>query len=158
LVKTPQIIGWQEWCALPQLELPAVKVKVDTGARTSALHASNIEMFTEDGRDFVRFCVHPLQRDYKFKISCVAPLVDHRFVTSSNGKRERRYVIQTQIQMAEKKFLAEVTLTCRKKMAFRMLMGRQALRNGRFIVNPAKSFLLGKLNNVSELYVTGSSE
>lgn len=141
---------------MPDLHLPAVKVKVDTGARTSALHASQIEPFTEDGRDFVRFHMHPLQKDYKFKVVCAAPLVDHRFVTSSNGKREKRFVILTKIVMAEQSFKSEITLTCRKKMAFRMLMGRQALRSGKFIVNAGKSFLLGKLENVSELYTSGS--
>ena len=124
--------------------LPAIKVKVDTGAKTSALHAYDIEPFTEGKTDYVRFKIHPLQRNNKLERCCVAPLADHRNVMSSNGEREKRYVIKTQIEFPPVCIMAELTLTSRHNMAFRMLLGREALRKARFAVDPGKSFLLGK--------------
>ena len=151
--KTPKkIISWEEWCALPDLGLPAVKVKVDTGAKTSALHAYDIKRFKEGDQEFVRFKIHPLQKNNKLERSCIAPLVDYRYVTSSNGEREKRYVIQTHVAFQTTRILAELTLTSRHNMAFRMLLGREALRRARFVVDPAKSYLLGKLKNVEDLY------
>jgi hypothetical protein len=147
------IIGWEEWCSLPDLGLPAIKAKVDTGAKTSALHAYNIERFREDSIDYVRFCIHPLQRNNRLERVCVAPLVDHRKVISSNGDHEKRYVIKTKIAFPSVTIPAELTLTYRKKMAFRMLLGREALRKAKFAVDPAKSLLLGKHKNVDELYL-----
>ncbi len=146
------LIGWEEWCALPNLGLPAVKAKIDTGAKTSALHAENIKIFTKDGQDFVRFDIPPLKKKEDLVVTCEAPLVDRRAVTSSNGEREKRYVINTQVEFADKVFNAEITLTSRHKMAFRMLMGRDALRKARIAVDPAKSFLLGKPPGVVKLY------
>jgi ribosomal protein S6--L-glutamate ligase len=146
------IIGWEEWCALPELGLPAIKVKVDTGAKTSALHAYDIEPFTEDQADYVRFKIHPLQRNNKLERCCVAPLADWRFVTSSNGEREKRYVIKTAIEFSCRTIQAELTLTSRHNMAFRMLLGREALRKAKFTVDPAKSYLLGKKTNAAKLY------
>lgn len=138
------IIGWEEWCALPDLDLPVIKVKADTGAKTSALHAYDIEPFTEDKTDYVRFKIHPLQRNNKLERCCVAPLADRRNVMSSNGEREKRYVIKTQIEFPSVCIIAELTLTSRHNMAFRMLLGREALRKAKFAVDPGKSFLLGK--------------
>jgi len=146
------IIGWEEWCALPDLGLPAVKAKIDTGAKTSALHAYDIETFTEDSTDYVRFKIHPLQKNNKLERCCVAPLADYRFVTSSNGEREKRYVIKTRIDFPDTAIEAELTLTSRHNMAFRMLLGREALRKAKFAVDPAKSFLLGKKTGVDEIY------
>ncbi len=146
------IIGWEEWCALPELGLPAIKVKVDTGAKTSALHAYDIEHFKDNGMEYVRFKIHPLQKNSKLERSCIAPLIDRRNVTSSNGEREKRYVIKTALQFPELSVDAELTLTSRHNMAFRMLLGREALRKAKFAVDPAKSFLLGKPINVDDLY------
>ena len=153
MVRSPKtIIGWEEWCALPELGLPAVKVKIDTGAKTSALHAYDIELFTEEKNDYVRFKIHPLQRNNTLERCCVAPLVDYRYVMSSNGEREKRYVIQTQIDFPSVCILAELTLTSRHNMAFRMLLGREALRKAKFTVDPAKSFILGKQTDAEALY------
>ena len=151
--KKPKIIiGWEEWCSFPELGLPAIKMKVDTGAKTSALHAYDIKKFTQDGMDFVRFKIHPIQKDNEFEKTCVAPLSDYRYVISSNGEREKRFVIKTELELSDKRILAELTLTSRHKMAFRMLLGREALRKAKLIVDPSKSYLLGKKTNVKELY------
>ncbi|GJL85078.1 MAG: hypothetical protein DHS20C02_08530 [Micavibrio sp.] len=146
------LIGWEEWCALPDLGLPAVKAKIDTGAKTSALHAENIEVFNRGGQDFVRFEIPPLKKKEDLVVTCEAPLADERAVISSNGEREKRFVINTQIEFAGKIFNAEVTLTSRHKMTFRMLLGRDALKKAQVAVDPAKSFVLGKPPGVVKLY------
>jgi len=151
--KIKPAIGWQEYCALPDLGLPVVKAKIDTGAKTSALHAFDIKTFTQDNEKFVRFKVQPLQRK-KLAIECVAPLVEKRYVISSNGEREKRYVIKTHIVLGARNFEAELTLTSRHKMAFRMLLGREALRKGKVVVDPTKSFLMGTFEMPSEQYKT----
>lgn len=150
--KVKTMIGWEEWCALPGLGLPAVKAKIDTGAKTSALHAYKIRAFEENGQSFVRFKIHPLQRNNKLEVTCVAPLIDERGVTSSNGEHEVRYVIRTPMVFKNVSFEAELTLTSRHNMAFRMLLGREAIRRAKFTVDPAKSFLLGKIADPKALY------
>lgn len=147
------VIGWEEWLALPDLKLPAMKAKVDTGAKTSALHAYNIRAFVEDGRNMVKFKIHPLQRNTKLSIDCVAPLVAEREVISSNGESETRYVIRTALVFPDRCVETELTLTSRHKMAFRMLLGRDTLRAAKFIVDPSKAFLLGKVSQAKKLYV-----
>ena len=119
--------GWEEWVALPELGLPAIKAKVDTGARTSALHAHDIETFGPKAKPKVRFNVHPIPGREDIVITCSAPLVDRREVTSSNGESEQRYVIETNLEVAGQSWPIEVTLTNRAGMASRMLLGRQAL-------------------------------
>lgn len=152
-VRLPKtLIGWQEWGNLPRLGLPLVKAKVDTGARTSALHAFDLEPFRDKGAQSVKFCVHPLQKNNDLVITCTAPLVDERMIKSSNGDREMRYVIHTQFIFGRHTFDAEVTLTSRHKMEFRMLLGRQALQRARFVVDPGRSFLLGKTDHADLLY------
>ena len=153
--KVKTMIGWEEWCAFPDLEVPAIKAKVDTGATTSSIHAYDIEPFTKDGVEFVRFKIHPLQKNKTLEVECFAPLSDYRNVTSSNGEREKRYVIKTPLIIGEKTIEAEVTLSSRHKMTFRMLLGRDALRRAKLTVDPAKSFLLGKVTNATELYENG---
>jgi hypothetical protein len=150
----PFVIGWEEWLALPALGLPAIKVKVDTGAKTSALHAFLIEPFTDNGRSLVRFGVHPIPGRDDIEIFCTSPLVDRREVTSSNGDKEARYVIATPVTMGARTWDIEVTLTNREGMAYRMLLGRQAIRDG-MLVDPAASFRQPRLSH--RLYGRGGS-
>lgn len=153
MMRLPKIkIGWEEWCALPTLGLPAILAKVDTGAKTSALHAFDIEAYVLNGQDYVRFKINPLPKKKDLICLCQAPLTDQRVIISSNGERENRYVILTQLQFGERSVEAEITLTSRHKMQFRMLLGREALRKARFTVDPAKSYLLGKVQKPVALY------
>ncbi|MFK7834818.1 MAG: 30S ribosomal protein S6--L-glutamate ligase [Sulfitobacter sp.] len=119
--------GWEEWVGLPDLGLPAIRAKVDTGARTSALHAHDIETFGSAAKPKVRFNVHPIAGREDIAITCSAPLIDRREVTSSNGEAEQRYVIETTLEVGGQSWPIEVTLTNRKGMTSRMLLGRQAL-------------------------------
>ncbi len=135
------VVGWREWIALPDLGVDKIKVKIDTGARTSALHAYRVKPFERDGARFVRFFVHPVQDHRLPEIACEAPLVDDRIVISSNGDREHRFVIETLARADGREWPIEITLTNRDEMGFRMLLGRQALRK-RFVVDPSTSFKL----------------
>lgn len=141
----PYIIGWEEWLAFPDLGLPAIKAKIDTGARTSALHAHLIEPFGPVNAPLVRFAVHPIGGRTDVEITCSAPIIDRREVTSSNGERETRYVIITHVRMGQRTWPIEVTLTNRETMAYRMLLGRQAIQDDMF-VDPASSFRQPKLS------------
>lgn len=142
---TSFIIGWEEWVALPDLGLPAIKAKVDTGAKTSALHAFLIEPFGPADQPMVRFGIRPIPGRDDIEIYCSAPIVDRREVTSSNGERETRYVIRTGLTMGARSWQIEATLTNRETMAYRMLIGRQAIREDMY-VDPAASFLQPKLS------------
>ncbi|MBF0437893.1 MAG: ATP-dependent zinc protease [Magnetococcales bacterium] len=137
----PSIIGWREWAELPDLGVPRIKVKVDTGARTSALHALDPQIITKEGLQYVRFRILPLQHKIKPEIQCEAPLVDSRMVVNSGGKQEYRFVILTRLLLGEREMNVEVTLTDRALLGFRMLVGRTAIRK-KFLVDPARSFLL----------------
>jgi hypothetical protein len=138
--KRKNIIGWREWVALPELGIDRIKAKVDTGARTSALHAFALQTYKEGNKDKIRFDIHPIQHNVSEMITCVADIIDKRWVSDSGGHREERYVISTPIILAGQTWLIEITLTERDSMLFRMLLGRSAIRN-RFIVNPARSFV-----------------
>lgn len=138
-----QTVGWREWVALPRLDTPWIKAKIDTGARSSALHAFGLEEFERDGAPWVRFEIHPWQRSSDDPISAETPVVDIRTVRSSNGSSERRPVIATTLQLTEREIPIELTLTRRDEMGFRLLIGRQTLR-GRFLVDPERSFMGGR--------------
>ncbi len=136
----PLTLGWEEWVALPDLGLPAVSTKVDTGAKTSALHASEIEVFGSSTAPKVRFYVHPDPTRDDLSIACSATIVDRREVTSSNGEAEQRYVITTPLEVAGRVWPIEITLTNRAGMASRMLLGRQALSDN-ISINPTERHL-----------------
>jgi hypothetical protein len=156
-MKSPVILGWREWILLPKLCDMRIKAKVDTGAKTSCLHTFYIERYRQHGADQLKFRIHPLQGKYnpaknQQVVECHAPLLDVRDVTDSGGHREQRFVIETEFcigyentgndDSGEQRFDAELTLTDRDPMLFRMLLGRNALQH-RFLVDPAHSFLLG---------------
>jgi len=143
------LIGWREWLALPDLGIPAIKAKVDTGARTSALHTFGLEAYEKGGRLKVKFGIHPLQRRKDVEIQCVADVVDRRRVTSSAGLSEMRYVIRTALVLGKLSWPIELTLTNRRSMRFRMLLGRAAV-SGHLLVDPAKSYLAGR--RLAKLY------
>jgi hypothetical protein len=135
----PTTIGWREWVRLPELGDVLVKAKVDTGARTSTLHAYDIEEITREGEPWLRFSFHPNQRDELTEVSTEAPLIDRRSVTPSSGTSELRYVVSTIAVVDGTSIPIELTLTRRDEMGFRMLLGRSAMR-GRFIVDPRRSY------------------
>lgn len=138
------VIGWREKVSLPELAISTVKAKIDTGARSSALHAFDIEIFKKGEVDFVRFKVHPVQRSRKKVIAAEAALLDMREVRNSGGKAESRPVISTLVSLGGKQWPIELTLTDRDQMGFRMLLGRQAVRH-RFLVDAGGSYVQSSL-------------
>jgi ribosomal protein S6--L-glutamate ligase len=137
------ILGSEEWCSFPEIGIPTIKARVDSGAKTSALHAINIAPFIKNESNWVRFDINPIQNNLKTVIHCEAPLIDKRIVKSSSGFREQRYVIQTDLQIGSSTWPIEMTLTNRDSMGFRMLLGREAM-GGRVLVDPAQKYLLGQ--------------
>jgi hypothetical protein len=136
-------IGWREWLALPTLGIDNIKVKVDTGARTSAIHADHIELYDNNGASYVRFGLSNTIGDDVQKIVCEAPILDQREITSSSGEKEARYVINTQMTLGGITKDIELTLTNRSTMKFKMLLGRTALSKD-FNVAPDKSYVMGR--------------
>lgn len=135
--------GWREWVALPEIGVDWIKAKIDTGARTSSLHAFDVVEFSRDGEDWVRFAVHPWQETREDAVVHECRVHDRRAVRSSSGHAEERVVVILRIRLAGREITGEVTLTNRDEMGFRMLIGREALKRG-YLVDPAKSFLGGR--------------
>lgn len=134
------IVGWREWVALPDLGIDQIKAKIDSGAKTSALHAFEIKSFKIEKHHYIRFKVHPLQKNKEIVVEATAKVIDIRWIMDSGGHRERRYVINTTLTLGKDSWPIEMTLTNRDTMNFRMLLGRSAMKK-RLIINPAKSFL-----------------
>jgi len=152
-------LGSEEWCSFPELGIPAIKARVDSGAKTSALHAINIAPFTKDDQPWVKFDINPIQNNLRTVIHCEAKLIDKRIVKSSSGFREQRFVIQTNLSIANDIWPIEMTLTNRDSMGFRMLLGREAM-SGRILVDPEQKYLLKQPTSeaLSELYVGAVAE
>ena len=137
------LTGWREWVSLPDLEVDWIKAKIDTGARTSSLHAFDIREFDREGEAWVRFRVKPWQDSQEDAVVVECPVHDRRAVRSSSGHAQERLVVQLRIRLVDREVLAEITLSNRDEMGFRMLIGREALCRG-YIVDPARSFLGGR--------------
>ncbi len=133
------VIGWREWVGLPELGIEAIKAKVDTGARSSSLHAFELEAFTRNGVDWVRFEIHPNQRNAANPVLTEAPVLEYRSIRSSSGVASRRPVIVTPVRLMDQVWPVELTLANRDEMGFRMLLGRQAFRR-RFLVDAGRSY------------------
>ncbi len=141
--QTPTVIGLREWIALPDLGVVGLRAKIDTGASTSALHATDISEFKRDGQRWVRFTAHLgtlVQRRHR----CEAPLLTRKTIKSSNGQAQTRYVIRTLLAMGDCAWPVEFTLTCRKTMRYRLLLGSKALVDGRCLVDPARTYIQDK--------------
>lgn len=152
------IVGSEEWCSITSLNIPSIKVRVDSGAKTSALHAINIVPFQKSNENWVKFDVNPLQKNNNISIHCEAKVIDKRIIKSSSGARELRYVIQTEIEFGGMTWDIELTLTNRDSMGYRMLLGREAMA-GRLIVDPEQNFLQGEPNKekLKEFYYRGDT-
>lgn len=134
------MVGWREWVTLPELGIDRIKAKIDTGARSSSLHAYDMKRFRRRGVSMIRFKVHPIQREFRTVVEAEAELVDLRKVRSSSGVQTLRPVIATPLRLGDRAWEIEITLVRRDAMGFRMLLGRQALR-GHLLVDPARSFI-----------------
>lgn len=144
-MEVPQLrtIGWREWLALPDLAIPGIKAKIDTGARSSSLHTHDYEVVNRNGVEVVRFQLHPLRSTSDVLLTCEAPVADYREVKDSGGHGERRPFIRTLVRIGAVEWMVDLSLTNREGMKFRMLLGREALAD-RFMVNPGSSYLIGK--------------
>ncbi len=143
-----KIIGWSEWISFPDLGIPRVKAKIDTGAKTSAIHAFDTRQYRRKGESWIDFSIHPLQRNDRVVVAAEAPILAWRHIKSSNGSTEKRPVILVNIGLMGEYWPIEMTLTNRDDMGFRMLLGREALK-GRFLVNSSKTYLAGKPPKIS---------
>ena len=137
--KEKEIIGWREWVTLPDLKIKKIKAKVDSGARSSSLHAFEISTYKKSGREYIKFKVHPDQRSTQKTIVCHAKILEYRKVKSSNGQTELRPVIVTPVRLMGQEWPIEITLTNRDEMGFRMLLGRESFRN-RFYLDASNSY------------------
>jgi len=140
-MKEKLIVGWRETLSLPGLGIDKINAKIDTGARTSCLHAFKVESFKKDEALWVRFWIHPIQRNSDVEVVCEAKVIDERIVRDSGGHEESRYVIESEVSIGGQSWPIEITLTNRENIAFRMLLGRTAMHD-RIIVDPVESFLV----------------
>lgn len=141
--KNKMVIGWREWVTFPGLLEESVKAKIDSGARTSAIHAANIQTFTERGAPHVSFTLYPLQRRQSPAVRCISEIRDEREIKSSTGHRHPRYVIEIDVCLGGMTWPIEVTLADRALMGFRLLLGRQAIKGG-FLIDPHRSFITSR--------------
>jgi hypothetical protein len=142
--KPPKVVvGWREWIALPELGILAIKAKIDTGARSSSLHAFDVEVFDRDGAPWVRFVIHPRQRDTETTVHAEAPVLEFRHIRSSSGHITHRPVILAEAELDSRRWPIELTLASRDEMGFRMLLGREAIRR-RFLVDPGRSYMVSQ--------------
>lgn len=141
LKKQRLIVGWREWAQLPELSIDHIKVKIDTGAKTSSLHAFQLSTVKHSGKDYVKFDIHPIQDIDTIIYTCISPIVDYRWITSSTGHRQQRFIIETQLKIGDYTSLVQLSLANRDEMGFRLLIGRAALKK-EVLVDPAHSFLL----------------
>ncbi len=139
----PFAIGWREWADLPALCDRRILAKIDTGAKTSAIHAYRIRELTLDGRPHVEFFIHPVQKKRRPEVRCTAPIQDRRIFRSSNGAEQERIVIVTELRLGRRKRAIELSLANRDDMGFRLLIGRDAMRRN-VVIYPARSFMLGR--------------
>ncbi len=139
----PAVVGWREWVSLPQAGVEWVKAKIDTGARSSAIHAFDLEPFDQDGAEWVRFSIHPWQKSDEDHVELSLPVLDRREVRSSNGQVEQRYAVALDVALAGRTITTVMTLSNRDEMGFRMLIGREALERG-FLVDSSRSYAGGK--------------
>ena len=155
MIEDKIILGSEEWCSFPDLGIPIIKARVDSGAKTSALHAINIIPFVKEEQNWVRFDINPIQNNVKTVIHCEAKLIDKRIVKSSSGFREQRFVIQSDLKVGDHSWSIQMTLTNRDSMGFRMLLGREAM-SGRVLVDPEQKYLLGNISydKILALYPT----
>lgn len=144
------LIGWKEWLSLPELGIHFIKAKIDTGARTSALHASSLVIKFERGQKIACFTIKPLPNRPNIIVSCEAPVIDERVVSDSSGNREKRFVIRSQLQIGGREWPIEITLANREKMSVKMLLGREAMKY--LMVDPAKAYLLGRPKKLLKSY------
>lgn len=144
------LIGWNEWCALPGLGIPFIKAKIDTGAKTSAIHADLIKPYELKQKKFVKFRIHPIPKRNDISMFCHAEVIDQRHVMSSNGHIENRYVITTPIRLGDQEWDIELTLSNRDPLRFRMLLGREALK-GRVVIDPSRRLLQKQYKRVSDI-------
>jgi hypothetical protein len=135
------VTGWREWVCLPELGIDNIKAKIDTGARTSSLHAFDLKPLQKNGACRLQFKIHPVQQDEVTILNCEADVYDERWITDSGGHRELRFVIKTPIILDNMTWVIEMTLTNRDTMGFRMLLGRAAMGD-RLVVDPSRSFLV----------------
>ncbi len=136
-------IGWREWVSLPSLAIPGIKAKIDTGARTSSIHASRIEIEKKRGKRYARFTVYPLTSNRNISIDCFTEIIDEKKVTDSGGRSEMRYFIRTDLVIGERRWKIDVSLSNRDKMRFRLLLGREALA-GKVVIDPKKQYLTSR--------------
>lgn len=146
-------IGSEEWCAFPDMALPAIKARVDSGAKTSSIHAFNIQPFRRDGQAWVSFEVHPIQKNRRIVIRCEKPVIDKRSVKNTSGLAETRYVVSAPMKLGKEVWEVELTLANRDSMGYRMLLGREAMKD-RAIIDPALRFVQGKFTSkrIDDLY------